>query len=284
MAKPWTPNYLPFRTLTNWYDSTDTGTLTLSTGDTVAEWRDKSYYANNLSEVDYADLPTYGTTNLNGLSTVDFDEGEGINLDIINTEINQPLYVLFAGFSNSFSGTSTLFTLENSAGDQLVVRNVTDNVAQIFQRKDGDERVYGMGSGSKTDIPVIYTLSAANENAVFNFNIDADSTGVQILSSTTYDSLQLGVWHISDSNEINSYNGQIGEFIIVQGDIAPNDVKKLEGYTAWKWGMVDYLPSDHPYKAAPPTVTDVEYRNKLYETSIEEGSSRFRRLFLLGYV
>ncbi len=48
--------------------------------------------------------------------------------------------------------------------------------------------------------------------------------------------------------------------------------------------MVDELPSDHPYKSAAPTVTDVEFRNKLYETSTEEGTERFRRLFELGFV
>jgi hypothetical protein len=28
--------------------------------------------------------------------------------------------------------------------------------------------------------------------------------------------------------------------------------QKLEGYLAWKWGMVPNLPVDHPYKTSPP--------------------------------
>jgi len=99
--------------------------------------------------------------------------------------------------------------------------------------------------------------------------------------------LTLGAQNINQPDDINGLNGQVGEFIVFtfsDSDEVVTYKQKLEGYTAWKWGLVGGLPGDHPYKTAAPTVTDVEFRNKLYETSTEEGSSRFRRLFALGYV
>ena len=283
MANLWTPIFLPYGSLTNWYDSTDTTTLTLSTNDKVANWRDKSYDANNLSETDFADLPVYGDTNINGLSTIDFSGDASINLDIPETSIESPFYILFAGFQETYSNNATYFTIDNvgipytlklrldGRANMRVIHN--SGAGQIFNR---------VGTSAKDNQTAIYTLSAANLSATceFNFNNGGNNTtGVFPMSINSFNELTLG----TSTNDTTGINGQIGEFIIVQGDFATDDARKLEGYTAWKWGQVDSLPDDHPYKDGPPTVTDVEFRDKLYETSTEEGSSRFRRLFALGY-
>jgi hypothetical protein len=285
MANLWNPLYLPYGSLTNWYDSTDTTTLTLSTNDTVANWRDKSYDANNLSETDFADLPTYGTTNLNGLSTVDFSDGASVNLDIPEVSIAQPLYVLFAGFQETFNSTSTYFVLSNEIGAEALKLRLdsSTNMKLIYNTGAGGNVTIPVGNGKKDDQTAIYTISAASLSGTCEFNFNSggnNTTGLSPMGADSFNQLTLG----SSAEDTGGLNGQIGEFIIVQGSISTDDAKKLEGYTAWKWGQEGSLPVGHPYKLAAPTVTDVEFRNKLYETSTEEGSSRFRRLFALGYV
>lgn len=52
----------------------------------------------------------------------------------------------------------------------------------------------------------------------------------------------------------NNWDGQIGEIVIVSGDLTVANRQKLEGYLAWKWGLEANLPSNHPYKLLPPTV------------------------------
>ena len=283
MANLWNPLYLPYGSLTNWYDSTDTTTLTLSTNDTVANWRDKSYDANNLSETDFAELPVYGTTNINGLSTVNFNGGAAINLDNDEISVNRPYYILFAGFQETFSGNAIYFDLfKSDTGHRLLLRLEANNDMRVVHIA-GTNTSTRVGTGVKDSQTAIYTLSATNLSATCEFNFNSggnNTTGVFPMNVTSFDDLTLG----SSKNDTNGINGQIGEFIIVQGDFTTDDVRKLEGYTAWKWGQVDSLPVGHPYRTAAPTVTDVEFRNKLYETSTEEGSSRFRRLFALGYV
>jgi len=285
MANLWTPIFLPYGSLTNWYDSTDTTTLTLSTNDTVANWRDKSYDANNLSETDFADLPVYGDTNINGLSTVNFDGNTAINLENLEILVNKPYYILFAGFQETFSSNAIYFDLFQSsvASNRLLLRLEGNDNMVVVHNASGLSTTTSVGTGVKDNQTAIYTLSATNLSATceFNFNIGGNNTtGVFPMNVNSFDQLTLG----SSKNDSNGINGQIGEFIIVQGDFTTDDVRKLEGYTAWKWGQVDSLPVGHPYENAAPTVTDVEFRNKLYETSTEEGSSRFRRLFALGYV
>jgi hypothetical protein len=44
----------------------------------------------------------------------------------------------------------------------------------------------------------------------------------------------------------------VNEIIVVPSLLSDSDRQKLEGYLAHKWGLTANLPSDHPYKAAPP--------------------------------
>lgn len=286
MANLWTPLYLPYGTLTNWYDSTDTTTLTLSTNDTVVDWRDKSYKANNLSEADFAQLPTYGTTNINGLSTVNFALSSSINLDLAGqAPLNDNYYIIYTGFNNTFASTSTKFNLVGNNGvDSILIRSNSATTTQILFKINNvnvlNMSITGVSNENKT---VIYSLDVVNDVATANLNFTNTVSGTASLTVNSLTGLTLGAT-VGDGVGLN---GQIGEFIIVQQDaITLADKQKLEGYTAWKWGQQGLLPTDHPYAAlsGAPTVTDVEFRNKLYETSTEEGSSRFRRLFALGYV
>jgi hypothetical protein len=46
----------------------------------------------------------------------------------------------------------------------------------------------------------------------------------------------------------------MGEMIWVPSDVTQATRQIIEGYLAWKWGLVANLPALHPYKSAPPTV------------------------------
>lgn len=46
--------------------------------------------------------------------------------------------------------------------------------------------------------------------------------------------------------------GMIGEMRIFDSFLSEEDIEKEEGYLAWKWGLEDILPADHPYKTASP--------------------------------
>jgi hypothetical protein len=50
------------------------------------------------------------------------------------------------------------------------------------------------------------------------------------------------------------YTGQYREFAMVLGEVSAANRQRMEGYLAWKWGLVGALPSNHPYKNVQPTV------------------------------
>ena len=51
-----------------------------------------------------------------------------------------------------------------------------------------------------------------------------------------------------------SWEGPIGEIVIVNSGVSSTVRQQMEGYLAWKWGLEGNLPNDHPYKNSPPTI------------------------------
>ena len=47
--------------------------------------------------------------------------------------------------------------------------------------------------------------------------------------------------------------GGLGEFIVIFGQLNELDRYQIEGYLAWKWGLVGNLPPSHPYKLVAPS-------------------------------
>jgi hypothetical protein len=48
------------------------------------------------------------------------------------------------------------------------------------------------------------------------------------------------------------YGGDICEVAWYNIGLTPSQIEYVEGYLAWKWGLVANLPSTHPYKLFPP--------------------------------
>jgi hypothetical protein len=46
----------------------------------------------------------------------------------------------------------------------------------------------------------------------------------------------------------------IKELVVFNSKLDTAGRQKMEGYLAWKWGLVAALPADHPYKDVPPKI------------------------------
>lgn len=59
--------------------------------------------------------------------------------------------------------------------------------------------------------------------------------------------------HLSLTTGIEkAWIGNIGEIIILNKEPDQQLRQEIEGYLAWKWGLVEFLPIDHPWKNEPP--------------------------------
>jgi hypothetical protein len=77
----------------------------------------------------------------------------------------------------------------------------------------------------------------------------AQSSNTQSLTSSTSPYLFLGNYPAASGYH---FEGTLCEVIIFNATISNTNREKIEGYFAWKWGLVSSLPSTHPYKLFPP--------------------------------
>jgi hypothetical protein len=64
-------------------------------------------------------------------------------------------------------------------------------------------------------------------------------------------------------------NGQVAEIAFWNRNLTEDEVKRVEGYMAWKWGLINDLDERHPYMANP-----TKYNPGMFPISITEGVKR----------
>ena len=103
-----------------------------------------------------------------------------------------------------------------------------------------------------TVLSAIYDASAGIIRGDRNFNADSDvreSAMINIISNTPY---SLGMSPMS-SSIVTSASFHVCEIIAYNRALATTDRQMIEGYMAWKWGILGQLPNGHPYKEFPPS-------------------------------
>jgi hypothetical protein len=87
------------------------------------------------------------------------------------------------------------------------------------------------------------TRISATKTVYYNGNAAASASVALNLTNTTL--------YIGNGTGF-PINGEIGEIIMYQGTLTTVQRQQVEGYLAWKWGLVGSLPATHPYKRWPP--------------------------------
>jgi hypothetical protein len=108
-------------------------------------------------------------------------------------------------------------------------------------------------SGSSIVSQVFGTDGVATDAMGINVNGGADVVRTGGGGAIGTSGIRIGADSVTTPGAF-AWDGQIGEIVIVSGDLSVTDRQRLEGYLAWKWGLESNLPSDHPYKLLPPTV------------------------------
>ena len=269
----WTPAELP--NLALWLDAEDAASITLN-GSTVAQWSDKSGNARHATQATALNQPTYNATGLNGMPVLTFD-GTNSVLQAGDTTTwrflhNGSLYTIIGVWrpgtvSTPGSQTMTALTTSNNSG--------SSSVGQYFAFGDNFGFRYNVTSGGAgvtfVSISRTYTniLGSFGNATIITLKVDpANATaGNRLFTSVNGGSLIGGNTLTGNVTTANSniplaigggagtfrYLGGMSEILIIEGDASSN-LTKLQGYLAWKWGLVANLPSGHPFKNTPPTV------------------------------
>ena len=242
----WTPAAL-VGSLALWLDAADASTITLN-GSTVSQWNDKSSNARHASQATVANQPTYTANGLNGKPVLTFD---GVNdfLQATSFTGSRIVSVMMVASTNNTAQNQYLLDESNTAtyGGGLSIRFAPTGIV----------RFWGQDVIQVTDISGVIQGAASivggvENNSVRNSFLNGISSPNYIPGTSTRNASNPRIGHSSLLGGF--FDGMISEIVLTDGALSTTDRQKLEGYLAWKWGLVANLPIGHPYKNSPPTV------------------------------
>ena len=218
-----------------WMDAADSTTITRS-GANITQWNDK---ANNYSGP-ATNNPQYNSNPINGLPTIRFDGSSNRYVLISANNYNYSFMTYFMVIrwisgTGGFMGTDT----PSNYGRALAVSS--PNVQLLLY-----SQFY------TTNIPLTANqpcILSAYFNGTTNFTVILNGTPTlfavgQGTGNTNTNGFNIGVFNPSNSG---NHSFDMGEGIVYSSILSDTQRQQVEGYLAWKWGLVASLPAGHPY-------------------------------------
>lgn len=242
----WTPAQL---TTSLWLDANDSSTITISTG--VSQWNDKSGNGRNATQATGANQPLVISAALNGLNVLRFDgSNDLLNYDgsfFVNTS-----YMVFSVVTRRSNRTFNFYMggTTTSNNNNLILGWTSPSTLHEFAQ-------YGTSFAATVEsytspIPDLWVgwldTSVGRRQRRNGTQVATSGTTTQ-LSGNGGSSIGR-FFDVSNSY----YDGDVAEIIATTSVLTLSNIQLVEGYLAWKWGLVASLPADHPYKNAAPTL------------------------------
>jgi hypothetical protein len=259
-----------------WLDATDINAngTSVADGSLITTWRDKSGSSRNFSG---GVSPSYISNGLNKKGVVRYTTGKYL------------LSGSVALYSSPSSGGSFFFLFQttNNEGQKflLTYQNQVSGVYCQTETEIGIDTGNTIGSGNfgvhrgcsfaaiapsttiaNSTFYIMGLLLLTTGNTPSNVNIFQNGNSLTVSndqigfynagsypSANNSRSLVLGARSLVGNPSPDAYfTGDIAEVIWYNGPLSIVQRQQVEGYLAWKWGLVSNLPANHPFKKFPP--------------------------------
>jgi hypothetical protein len=250
-AALWTPAQI---TTALWLDAADASTITTISG-AVSQWNDKSGNGRNVGQAAAGARPTYVQSGLNGRGTISFN-GSSAYLERVGSYLSTNWTCVVAGINNTVTGTPVFVAQSSTLNSQPRWQLDRDSTnARQLHRNDAGTIIFPSQAGHTA---ASFLQVSTNDGSLIGVSLNGATltTASSITGSFSTNRLTIGGLYAGSTTvaPASRLNGQIAEFVYVANMLTASDREKLEGYIAHKWGLTVKLPSNHPYKAAAPTV------------------------------
>ncbi len=239
-ASLWTPSALGTRALM-WLDAADATSVTVNAADSLSEWRDRSGRGHHTLQMQSHQQPTWETGAINGLAATRFD-GVDDALGFDGTFIVGREYSIAAASVRVSARPSNLYL--GSAGTQLGLGwEANDALAHTHADTSVRADVDTFSAGDRAEVHL--TTAATTGRVLRRDGVErAASPGIGPVDSWPGAAVGAG--------RGSSFDGHVGEIIIIDGALSSAEMSRLEAYLAWKWGTAGSLPVDHVHASVPP--------------------------------
>lgn len=241
----WSPIQIP---TVFWYDPSDAATITTS-GSTVTQVTDKSGNSHTLTVTTVGKIgPTIGTRQLNGLNVFEYApiipnnqvlENNSFSYNQSATPLN--LAIIVRCDNESILDQDFIFAGTETSGTRLAVRRTTTDQVQILGTSNIETAI---GTAPENNNLLIIAKFNATNSAI---RLNGTQLALGNIGTNSFTSLNFG----ANENEDQAVEGFIAEVVAFSDN---SQQERVEGYLAWKWGLVANLPAGHPYKNQPPLI------------------------------
>ena len=237
-----------------WLDAADPSTITLS-GSSVTQWNDKSGNGRNaVSSGGVYVNPVYGSVSWNNTPIISFSNTDSemqIPNFLISTQARSVFFVYQVPSTYPAGRSIALLTRIASGAQSLSIGNA--NAAGIGVNSIANRVLTNTGYNN-TNILIFCVInsstSAGNNILTFNGTSQTLSTSSAAASyETTAQTYQLGVGLSRNGSYGVPFN--LAEIMEFAAELSTSQRQQVEGYLAWKWGLVSSLPSTHPFYKIP---------------------------------
>ena len=248
----WTPAQLSGLAL--WLDAADVNTITLN-GANVSQWNDKSGNNRNVSQTTASRQPAFVANSLNNNPIIAFD---GTDDTLVNPgaalirNVGGASIILVGRRRTDVASEATAVMIPTSAATRATIlwrgvfagntgvgtggrRLVTDSFQALGTQPytSNYEVVISRFDYANADLRLFQNGTQTGQRAFQTAGITENDAGGLFVGANTVGS--------------STINLDLAEIIIVHSALSTEQRQLLEGYLAWKWGLVHNLPSNHPY-------------------------------------
>jgi hypothetical protein len=274
-----------------WYDPSDINSIVTGSDSSIVSVADKSGNGRILLPRVGQTSPYSGTRLLNDLNVIEWTGDNCLEVfSFVYDQANVPLNLAFVVYHDAainqqefyFSGT------ESADSSRIFGRRTDKGQYDLL----GPNRIITPINSILDNQPSLVVNQINGANSLVRINGEQKVSGD--IGSNAFQLLRFG----HNENEVSDLDGYFAE-IIGFADSSQQEI--VEGYLAWKWGLVDLLPITHAYKTINPLALPSTPEPTLVPTlepTIEptlaptlEPQKRFngrtltehQRMYLLGY-
>lgn len=232
-----------------WLDADDASTITLN-GSTVSQWRDKSGNSRHVNQATAANQPARTLSGLNSKTVLTFN---GTTTNLVSTAGTYGTNISIFAVARQDGGSSyqRIVHIGSSADAVGFFGSFNGNFATFFGNgtnwNDTNANTPTIATTSARVLGVVNPTSGSNATPY----VDGTAQNNKVGTMGTASGVVIGMSHIPANTQF--WNGIVAEIVIINSAVTTETRQRIEGYLAWKWGLAESLPANHPYRNAPPT-------------------------------
>lgn len=255
--------------LIGWFDAIDTNSVTVNASNIVTAFGDKVGFFNQTIVNGSPQYVTSGT--VGGISNkkwIYFPGSAAIQGDIygINSGVIRQFTLYIVGVNSGSAASARLFstavyrTTDTNTNISFGLNSTANGLtfvktSQIYSiTNDPSSNPFICGLTVKTISDVSNTLLATT---YYNGTklADVSENAGNLSGPLSFERFAIGCRYYQGdltTNSLPTWIGYFGEVLLFMDPLSDAERQQIEGYLAWKWGMVSYLPAGHAYKSAAP--------------------------------